>query len=351
MVKIVHSGDIHLDCAYIGFPTDKAKIRAEEQLLSFQRIISKVQEEKADILLLSGDLFENDFVTYKTAAFLKREFEKISDVHIFISPGNHDCISGNEIYKNFDLGENVTVFSPKLSYEEIAKLNVRVYGYGFSGKDDSIDISAELDDKYINILLIHASLPPYSDTNPISRDALIKSGYDYIAAGHIHAHEGFIKYGSSTVAYCGTPEGRYFDECGEKGFIVLDISKDEIKGQFIKNSYRITDKIEIDVSDCFVTGDIIEKLGTLNKNNVYEIVLCGTPSENAFFESATIENALKDKAFFVKVKDKTEKRKAEFSGITQQKFIDALNKSGASEKIIKRAAEIGILALSGEEIK
>ena len=101
MVKIVHSGDIHLDCAYIGFPPEKAKIRAEEQLLSFQRIIKRVQSEQASVLLLSGDLFENDFVNYKTAEFLKREFEKIPDVHIFISPGNHDCISGNDIYKYF----------------------------------------------------------------------------------------------------------------------------------------------------------------------------------------------------------------------------------------------------------
>ena len=354
LAKLVHSGDFHLDSPYIGFPTDKGKIRAEEQLAAFKKIIDYVKKENVDVLLLAGDIFENEHVSFKTTEFLKRSFLEISDTHVFISPGNHDFISGNQVYFNVDFGENVVIFTPEIDYVEISDLNLRVYGYGFSERNDEINLSENmpvLDKSFINVFLTHASLPPYSDTAPILADEIAASGFDYIAAGHIHSHEGFKKYGETIAAYPGIPEGRHFDECGEKGFLFIDIDKEGFEGKFIKSSHRIVSKTDIDVSDCLLISDIAAKLSDFDRKNIYEITLTGKTGENVYLSTDALSKLLNEDFFFVKVTDKTKKNAPKSLSAVEEKLLAALRKSGKPDKITERALAIGRSALRGEEIE
>jgi len=353
-MKILHCGDFHFDSPYIGFPADKGKMRAEEQLASFGKIIETVKKENADILLISGDIFENEYVTPKTTEFLKRCFADIPDTYVFIAPGNHDFISGNDVYKSIDLGENVVVFQPQIDFVEIGDLNARIYGYGFNTRFDEINLSAnmpQLDKSFINIFLVHASLPPYSDTNPISSKEIEESGFDYVAAGHIHAHEGFQKYGETYAAYPGIPEGRYFDECGRKGFIILDISKDSFNGKFIEISKRTVSKVEVDISDCILISDIVKKLEHLDKKDIYEIILTGSPKENVYFDINTLKELLLENLFFVKVSSEIKPIAPKPQGLIETMFLEAIKKAGKDTSIAERAAQIGLMAIRGEEIR
>ncbi len=353
MVKLIHSGDFHFDSPYIGFPAEKAEIRANEQFMALEKIIEHTKKQNADVLLLSGDIFENDYVSFKTTEILKRSFLEIPDTHVFISPGNHDFISGNKVYFNVNLGENVVVFSSKIDFAEIKDLNLRVYGYGFSGRNDEINLKENcppLDKNFINIFLTHASLPPYTDAAPLTSSEISESGFDFIASGHIHGHEGFKKYGETMVAYPGIPEGRYFDECGEKGFLEIDIDKGNFKGEFIKINQRTVSKLDVDISDCLLISDILEKLSSLDRKNIYEITLCGTLPENVYFNMDAISKLLNEEFFFVKIVDETKKAEIKNLGATEEKVISLLKKSGKSDEVIKRAISISLSALKGEEI-
>ncbi len=46
---------------------------------------------------------------------------------------------------------------------------------------------------------------------------------DYVALGHIHAYSGARTAGRVPYAWPGCPEGRGYDECGEKGVIIADV--------------------------------------------------------------------------------------------------------------------------------
>ena len=345
LVKIVQSGDFHFDSPYIGLPPEKGKIRADEQLAAFKRIINFVKNEKADVLLLAGDIFENEYVSYKTTEFLRRCFAEISDTHVFISPGNHDYISGNNVYFNIDLGENVVIFTSEIDFVEISDLNLRIYGYGFSNRNDEISLADNmptLDRQFINIFLTHASLPPYTDTAPLSAAEIEQSGFDYIAAGHIHQHEGFKKYGNTTASYAGIPEGRHFDECGDKGFLLVRVDKESFSGEFIKTNQRTVIKHTIDVSDCLLISDIAAKLSNFDRKNIYEIV---------YFSTEALSKLLNEDFFFVKIVDETTKIAPKSLGAVEGKVLQMLKKSGKSEKTIQRALSICLSALRGEEIK
>ncbi|MBO4897564.1 MAG: DNA repair exonuclease [Clostridia bacterium] len=352
MTKIIHTGDLHLDSPLIGMPPEKAEICREERLLSFKNTIEEVKRRGAEILLLSGDVFENEYVSYKTVEFLKRCFAEIPDTPVFIAPGNHDCISGNKVYFRENLGENVHVFDNKLDFVELRELNVRVYGYGFYGKstdDNILNGFKAIDDGMTNIMLMHCSLPPYRDINPVTKEELEQCGLDYLAAGHIHAGGEIMKAGYTYYAYCGTPQGFSFDETGAGGIIFGDIECKSVNLCFIKTAKRSVAVKKVDVSDCLTNADICSKLKDMNSENIYKIILQGKIPKEVIFNKSALKQMLEEKLFFVKIYDETKTETDRSSSMAEAVFLKKLLEKDANDEIKKRAEKLGLLALSGEQ--
>ena len=66
MPKIVHAADFHLDSAFGGLPTDKARERRRESRELADRLADLVRAEEAEIVLLAGDLFDGERVFPET---------------------------------------------------------------------------------------------------------------------------------------------------------------------------------------------------------------------------------------------------------------------------------------------
>ena len=122
-LKFIHCADIHFDSAMSGLSDQsKVNIRREDMKETFKKIISLVS--CADLLLISGDLFDSKAVSKATLDFLKNEFSKIPDVKVFIIAGNHDYMGGSSVYKTFDFGENVHVFGAEMECVELPLCDV-----------------------------------------------------------------------------------------------------------------------------------------------------------------------------------------------------------------------------------
>ena len=89
MPKIIHAADFHLDSAFGGLPTEKARERRRESRELIDRLARLAMEEKAEVLLLAGDLFDGERVFPET---LERLGEALASLPcpVFIAPGNHD---------------------------------------------------------------------------------------------------------------------------------------------------------------------------------------------------------------------------------------------------------------------
>ena len=57
----------------------------------------------------------------------------------------------------------------------------------------------------------------------INLKQLKNKNIDYLALGHIHTYKQSKLDNRGTYCYSGCLEGRGFDECGEKGFVLLNI--------------------------------------------------------------------------------------------------------------------------------
>lgn len=264
-VKIVHIADAHLGSAFSGLPYEKSELRRKEALHTCIKSIEAASD--ADVLLLSGDIFDSDDIPTSYADSFLSAIDALGSVPVFYSCGNHDSYFSDIVkYCLKNLPANMHIFEPdKISCVLVDNKKIRVYGASFSGShcNTSIfDTMPSCDDAYINILCMHADTA--SDVyNYLDVSKLAQTGLDYAALGHIHFFDGFKKSGSCLYAYPGIPEGRGFDECGEKGYIKGKISKHSANLKFYPVSKRMYIDEKIDISDFKTEYELIDVLNSL----------------------------------------------------------------------------------------
>mgnify|MGYP000870584768 CR=1 FL=1 len=176
MIKVLHTGDIHLDSPFSGLSPDRAELRRAELRSAFTSMMTYARTGDIDIVLVTGDLFESRYITRETAELVTGEFSRVG-CPVIVSPGNHDPYTHGSIWEKIKMPDNVKVFSSDvLQCFSFPELNTDVYGYAFvSGEMTSVPLaSASVADRgRINLICAHADMTsPLSHSAPLSKDVL-----------------------------------------------------------------------------------------------------------------------------------------------------------------------------------
>lgn len=222
-VKFMHCSDVHLDTPVVGMTPEKSDERKREIRSSFMRFMEFVRGEQTDFVLISGDLFDVEFVTNTTAEIIIREFRNCENTQFIIAPGKYDHYRDNPIYASGRLPENCHVFSSSmLDRFDFPEKNVTVYGWAFETAELKSNplYDRKVDDvSNINIVCGYADLDGEldSDSCPISVQDLKKFGADYYALGSRHARVDYTEAEASIYSFPGALECIGFDEPGIGG--------------------------------------------------------------------------------------------------------------------------------------
>lgn len=382
-VKFLHCADIHLDAPFtsLGSYPDKGHERRQDLKLVFNMIIDIARDEKVDVLLISGDLYEHSYVKKSTINFINDKFKEISDIKIFIVPGNHDPGVPNSFYRSYNWADNVYVLSQEKQCIVLDDLEACVYGIGFRDfSQEAVHLkNIELvHPGYINILLLHGTVdmdikPGKNSYNPVSSADLACLNMDYIALGHFHNRIDDI--GGFGRAYNpGSPEPLGFDEEGEHGVYVGTITRDgaeesrlDIRFITLGRKYYIND--EINISGCNTNEQIIDRIDRKIRNRrkhdlskgLFNITLKGYTEFGFKVDIQQILSHFNDKLFFLKIKDETvleldlDEIKAEpgLRGLFVRKMLDMINKEKDEHQknILARALYYGIEALENGKVE
>ena len=111
MLKLIHAADFHLDAPFAALPPERAAERREEQRQLLTRLAELAEAERADLVLLSGDLLDSDQARYETVQALARALGEMK-VPVFIAPGNHDFWSARSPWSAGAWPENVFPLQP-----------------------------------------------------------------------------------------------------------------------------------------------------------------------------------------------------------------------------------------------
>lgn len=224
-MKFIHAADLHIDSplwgldAYDGAPVERLRGATRHAL---QNLVELALSEQVDLVLLAGDIFDREWLDFKTGLFFRQEMSRLTraNIRVFQVLGNHDA--EGQISKKLPPLDGLHVFSSRKCEQVVLDhLNCVVHGRSFpnAAVDGSFVASygPAITDKF-NIGILHTSLSgnaEHAEYAPASMDQLVALGYDYYALGHIHKRA--VIRDTPRIVYPGNLQGRWVGEAGSKG--------------------------------------------------------------------------------------------------------------------------------------
>ena len=363
MLKIIHAADLHLDSTFGALSAEKARERRREGRFLVERLAELVRRECADALLISGDLFDGREVYPETLEILRECFAAL-DARVFIAPGNHDPYRGGGAFDRVNWSENVHIFKDSaieaVNWEE---KNAVIYGVAFTAGErydrPLAGFAAPKDDR-LHVMVLHGDVTGgESAYGAIHRDEIAAGGLDYLALGHIHQCSGVQKAGETCWAYPGCPEGRGFDEAGEKGVLVGEIDKGSAALRFVPLARRKYEILTVDVTDRDAADAVRQALPASAAMDIIRVCLVGETEEKGP-DLHRLRERLAGLCYALDLRDETTLR----ADLTEGAGEDSLRglflrrmqaKIAAAEtaeekRIAEDALRMGLAALSGREL-
>jgi DNA repair exonuclease SbcCD nuclease subunit len=376
-IKFLHCADIHLDAPFSSLGSSEGKAAARRQDLKdvVERIVKTAEAYKADLIIVSGDLYEHDYVRKSTINYVNNLFMQIPCIDVFLLPGNHDPFITNSYYNSFKWSPNVHILSQDNVPVHLEAMGVWVYGIGFddfSGGRPEISNIKPVDSDCINILLAHGTVDMNIGRecyNPMESNELAALGMDYVALGHFHNR--LDDAGGMGIIYNpGCPEPMGFDEAGEHGVFLGTIEKEnrlvkKLELEFIKTNKKLYTNIDVKVDGCHTNEQVIARINQSIPacgldNTLFSVALKGYASLGLTMDIPKIQQYFSDRVFFIKVKDETVPdydfetiaKEPGLKGLFVRKLLAELNNTSDESKrrLLMKSLYYGLEALDRGEV-
>lgn len=239
LLKFLHIGDVHLDTSFYS-KSEALRRKLREGIRSaFSKAVDFCIQQRVDALLIAGDLFDNDKLSFKTERFLINEFNRLrdSDIRVFYSTGNHD--PGHISYRanSIKWPDNVYLFKDdKVQAIAVKDSNneaiYNIVSCGHKTNSEGRNLVKEFpikENKVPHIGLVHTMVTSANGAGghdrylPCSKEDMESKGYDYWALGHIHKRQSISD--KSQIYYPGNIQGRHPKETGKKGGLLVTVDK------------------------------------------------------------------------------------------------------------------------------
>lgn len=224
VLKLLHTADWHLGRKFRSFEETSALLLSRARLEVLERVFDEAERHQVDAVLCAGDLFDEpqpgrEWVDGLLAVLSKRRHQ----CPVFLLPGNHDPLQADSVWLDpafrKALPASVTVIEKPGEY---ALPNGAVlYAVPCESKAGQGDPTAKIPkraakDERLRVGLVHGStfdVPSAQLNFPISRDAAVERGLDYLAIGDTHGFR-FVPPDRKQppTIYPGAPEATAFDE-------------------------------------------------------------------------------------------------------------------------------------------
>ena len=288
-MKIIHTADIHLGASPdLGYPWSRK--RKEDIWNTWKRLIERVRLEKADLLLVSGDLFHRQPLVreLKEVNYL---FSTIPDTTVVLMAGNHDYIKKGSYYPEFPWNKNVIgLWNRECVRVSIPKKNVCVYGCSYYSREVTDDLYQNVRPsgrEAFHILLAHGGDEKHS---PVNRERLAEAGFQYAALGHIHKPQVLLK---NRIAFSGALEPIDRNDTGPHGFMKVICTQEGTTAEFVPFASCSYLDLDFDVKEETTQFELEEwvhkAIRVAGEDNIYRVRLRGLRDVKTEFSARRLE--------------------------------------------------------------
>lgn len=362
-MKIIHCADLHLDSKMTThLSKEQAKERKNEILRTFARMVDYAESNEVRAIIIAGDLFDSRTISVTARNMVRDIIIDHPAIDFFYLKGNHE--KDAFVSKLEEIPENLKLFTD--TWRAYAYGNIVISGIELTKDNKSVLYhSLVLDQETYNIVTMHGQVCAYDTNNmdyEISLEQLKNKGIDYLALGHLHAYQANQLDARGIYCYSGCLEGRGFDECGEKGFVLLDIDEKELTAtcEFVPIASRTLYTLFVDVTGTATTQMIAKKIEkelsakNYSSRSMVKIELVGKIDVDSEINCDYLMDMFSEYFYFEKVVDHT-KIQINYSDYEKDvslkgEFIRMVLRSDLDEEQKSEIIHCGIQALSGEEI-
>lgn len=354
-MKIIHTSDIHIDSPLSSRLTQsKVKERRSELRSCLGRMISDAERIGAKAIIIAGDLFDEGRISARTAAYALDIIGGAKDISFFYLEGNHegDALRG----AGQALPENLFFFGEDWTYFALDGVTIAGRSRACAKMFDSLEFSSDTK----NITVLHGELRDGRCADGVIglRDARDR-GIDYLALGHYHSYSETKLSDGAVAVYSGTPEGRGFDETGEKGYVIIDTDEKELKYEFVPFAKRNLHIFDVDITDIKRTSDIDERVAQaleyVPTKDLVRVNLVGGYSPELWKDIEGICRKFDNRFYYFEVKDSSHPKinpdDYKYDRSLKGEFIRTVMADDSLDDGMKaRIISCGINALMGEEL-
>lgn len=358
-MKIIHCADLHLDSPLSAHLTrEQAKERRQELLSAFRHMVEYATEHNVRAILISGDLFDSNRVTKTTLHFLDDQILTHPDIDFLYLKGNHDPQDFLSGFEN-GLPQNLKLFAD--SWTTCTYDNVAVTGAELSPENkDRIFGELVLEQDMVNIVMLHGQLSTakVKDKTEIIPVREMKNRYiDYLALGHLHEYQQGRLDTRGIWCYSGCLQGRGFDECGQKGFVLLDIEENTLTSTFVAVPGRTCEEIDVDITGKTTSPEILHCIENAVRDvpdtSLVSIRLTGEQPVDAERNLTYLLEQIRGCFYYCRIKDRTKLQisydQYRYDRSLKGEFIRLMEQARVKDEEKDTIIRMGLKALAGEE--
>jgi len=331
MLRLLHTADVHLGARHADLG-EAATAQRERQFAAFKASVDVAIEQKVDLFIVAGDLFDSNTQPRRSVERVAAELQRLAGAKIrsVLVPGTHDCYEHSSIYRAYDLkamagstpdDDLVTVMTPDRPSIDLPALDATVHAVVFPSKrapysplrDVHVDRAAEPRPATWQIGVVHGALaiPDRTDRDEVvvTKEEIGATGLDYLALGHWHsAQKG--KAGTTTYAYSGAPEPVAVDQDGAGKALLVTLDEAAGKRTVMVEEEPVGrttfERVDLDAARLKGQPDLLARLqAKANPDLVLEVRLTGVRPDDLDVDTSEVEDQLKASFLRVRVRDQS----------------------------------------------
>lgn len=362
-MKIIHCADLHLDSKMeSNLDRDAASMRRDELLDTFENMVDFAGREQVRVIMIVGDLFDKPNVRKAAKQRVVEQIKAHPEIDFCYLRGNHDQSDLIEELMADDEISNLRLFGTEAwtsyDYDEVVITGMELV----KENSQTLGMNLVLDQNRFNIVMLHGQESDYQgkDKTEIINLSMLRNKYiDYLALGHIHSRKEERLDERGVYCYSGCLEGRGFDECGEKGFYLLEVEDSKLESTFVPIAKRQLHEVNVPVDPQMDMPEIIriakESVANISSDDLVKIIVTGVTDMNFDIDMKRLLRSLDKDFFYIKGYDRTtvaiDYESFRNDRSLKGEFVRLMEQQHMAEDERAAIVELGMKAIMGEDLE